>query len=166
MTLEVVKERFEYILNTYKERFDGSDLVVDAKITYQNDECNDCEENDPKMTFVCGEFFVRLPDMEEENGLGYCMIVDCQKKDKIDEKKFNIEATEFCESMDKMVKEMEDTIDLREYIVTESQKAEEESEKLLKQFETANARINKLYKIAMIASAAGVALVILLAILL
>ncbi len=166
MLLAEVKERLEYVLNCYKERFDGSGLLTDAKITYQNDECDDCDAEDAKMSYICGEFSVRTSEMEADDGLWYCMIIDCGNKNKIDEKKFDTEATEFCESMDKLIKGFEEAVDPREYLAQEIKAANEESQKLIDEMHATVSKVEKLLKAAIIATCAALAVGLLLAILL
>lgn len=166
MVLAEVKERLEYIIDSYKDRFLGTDLIVDAKITYQNENAEDCTEDDKKLAYISGEFFLRYPEMSEDEGLGFCMMIDCEKRNKISEKSFNIEATEFCENMDKFIKEISASPSPREYLKGEIAAAERESERLAAELNETVKKVERTLKIVMVVSVVIVAVGILLGILL
>ena len=165
MKFTEAKEKVEQILKEQKEAFDIEDITVTTSITYQDGDGEDCAEDDKGLRFLSAELNLLHKDLTENEVIGFCMLVDCKKRDKIDENQVNEEIEGFITELSKLKEEISLSQNVPEFMRALATEAEAQCRAMTAELSAAMAKIDRNVKILEISTIA-VGVIALIAVLL
>lgn len=143
MKFEEAKGALSAALEEAKAKIQLEDVEVSTVISYQNNKGDDCGEDDANLRFLAGELFIKHNALTEDDKLGYCMVIDCKRKNAISEKHVKDEIDGFNDELDRMLTELNQAENPVLFISALSQIAEQQTAELEEKFKEQMAKIDR-----------------------
>ena len=137
------KEKLTEVLTREQENFRIDGMSAVSQITYQNGEGLDCAEDDKDMRFASAELILRHEKLTEKEALGFCMLIDCKRRDKIDPRALENEIEGFVSEIEKLKGELKKSENVTEFITELARAAEAECAALGAELDAEIAKINR-----------------------
>ena len=152
MNLQEAREKIWQTLEKYKNTVNIDGVSVDARISYQNKNGDECADSDKDLRFIEGELTLKHTSLSDGEALGFTMIVEHKRLGGVSESELEAEIAGFSDATNALITELESSDNVVECIKDYAKRADEEIAALTEEFNAQMSKLNRNLKIMRIAT--------------
>lgn len=134
MNVDIAVEKAKELINKYPEKLEAFGLVAKRTNVYEKENyIDECEYESKELRHVSIDLEVRTPDMSDDDGIVYGIMIDVDKNREVDEEEFNKILNEEELTLDDLVAALNNKEDPIAFFRDEAASIKEEGEQMLKE---------------------------------
>ena len=134
MNIDIAVEKAKELINKYPEKLEAFGLVAKRTNVYEKENyIDECEYESKELRHVSIDLEVRTPDMSDDDGIVYGIMIDVDKNREVDEEEFNKILNEEELTLDDLVAALNNKEDPIAFFRDEAASVKEEGEQMLKE---------------------------------
>ena len=134
MNVDIAVEKAKELINKYPEKLEAFGLVAKRTNVYEKENyIDECEYESKELRHVSIDLEVRTPDMSDDDGIVYGIMIDVDKNREVDEEEFNKILNEEELTLDDLVAALNNKEDPIAFFRDEAASVKEEGEQMLKE---------------------------------
>ena len=134
MNVDIAVEKAKELINKYPEKLEAFGLVAKRTNVYEKENyIDECEYESKELRHVSIDLEVRTPDMSDDDGIVYGIMIDVDKNREVDEEEFNKILNEEELTLDDLVAALNNKEDPIAFFRDEAASVKEDGEEMLRQ---------------------------------